>query len=71
MLLQGQYEFLHEAVLEAYNSRDTRMETAAFDSAFPHTIRHDAPHQRIDAEFEVTTFTFKFKIKILYCPLQS
>ena len=53
VLLQSQYEFLHEAVLEAYTSRDTRMETAAFDSAFPDTLRHDAPNQRIDAQFEV------------------
>ncbi|XP_076469563.1 uncharacterized protein LOC143299916 isoform X2 [Babylonia areolata] len=49
---KGQYEFLHEAVLEAYMSGDTRLDTSSFDRIFPSTIRHDQPQPRIDAEFK-------------------
>ncbi|XP_076469550.1 uncharacterized protein LOC143299914 isoform X3 [Babylonia areolata] len=49
---KGQYEFLHEAVLEAYMSGDSRLDTSSFDRIFPSTIRHDQPQPRIDAEFK-------------------
>ncbi|KAL8605905.1 hypothetical protein ACOMHN_059695 [Nucella lapillus] len=49
---KGQYKFLHEAVLEAYMSGDSRLKTSSFDSAFPAPIRHDKPHPRIDAQYQ-------------------
>ncbi|KAL8605903.1 hypothetical protein ACOMHN_059693 [Nucella lapillus] len=49
---KGQYEFLHEAVLEAYMSGDSRLKTSSFDSTFPAPIRHDQPHPRIDAQYQ-------------------
>ncbi|KAL8560993.1 hypothetical protein ACOMHN_050073 [Nucella lapillus] len=49
---KGQYQFLHEAVLEAYMSGDSRLKTSSFDSAFPALIRHDQPHPRIDAQYQ-------------------
>ncbi|XP_076469655.1 receptor-type tyrosine-protein phosphatase alpha-like [Babylonia areolata] len=49
---KGQYEFLHEAVLAAYMSGDSRLDTSSFDRIFSSTIRHDQPQPRIDAEFK-------------------
>ncbi|KAL8605912.1 hypothetical protein ACOMHN_059702 [Nucella lapillus] len=49
---KGQYEFLHEAVLEAYMSGDSRLKTSSFDSTFPAPIRHDLSHPRIDAQYQ-------------------
>ncbi|KAL8560994.1 hypothetical protein ACOMHN_050074 [Nucella lapillus] len=49
---KSQYQFLHEAVLEAYMSGDSRLNTSSFDSAFPASIRHDQPHPRIDAQYQ-------------------
>ncbi|XP_076464799.1 receptor-type tyrosine-protein phosphatase alpha-like [Babylonia areolata] len=49
---KDQYQFLHEAVLEAYMSGDSRLDTSSFDRVFPSVIRHDLPQPRVDAEFE-------------------
>jgi hypothetical protein len=50
---QSQYVFLHEAFLEAYMSRNTRVKSVDFRNAFPQHVKHDKPNQRADAEFEV------------------
>ncbi|XP_076464798.1 uncharacterized protein LOC143296653 [Babylonia areolata] len=49
---KDQYQFLHEAVLEAYMSGDSRLDTSSFDRVFPSAIRHDLPQPRVDAEFQ-------------------
>ncbi|XP_076444662.1 uncharacterized protein LOC143282781 [Babylonia areolata] len=49
---KDQYQFLHEAVLEAYMSGDSRLDTSSFDRVFPSTIRHGLPLPRVDAEFQ-------------------
>ncbi|XP_076464829.1 receptor-type tyrosine-protein phosphatase alpha-like [Babylonia areolata] len=49
---KDQYQFLHEAVLEAYMSGDSRLDTLTFDRVFPFAIHHELPQPRVDAEFE-------------------
>ncbi|KAK7476502.1 hypothetical protein BaRGS_00032250, partial [Batillaria attramentaria] len=48
---KSQYRFLYEAVLEAYTSRDTRVDVATFEGLFPDTVDPNTPQGRIDSEF--------------------
>lgn len=47
-----QYIFLHEALLEAYTSRDTRMTMDKMDAAFPTGIRLNKVDPRTEAEYK-------------------
>ncbi|KAK7503371.1 hypothetical protein BaRGS_00005292 [Batillaria attramentaria] len=49
---KGQYLFLHEAVLEAYTSLNTRLDLTTFESVFDQPVQSGSPNQRIDKEFE-------------------
>ncbi|XP_070188891.1 receptor-type tyrosine-protein phosphatase epsilon-like [Littorina saxatilis] len=49
---KGQYAFLHEAVVEAYMSGDSRIQMSDMDTVLPHTVTHHTPSDRIDNEFE-------------------
>ena len=48
-----QYKFLHEVILEAYTSRDTRLTLGQLDSEFPTDIDVNRPNKRTDDEFKV------------------
>ena len=50
---QVQYKFLHEVILEAYTSRDTRLTLGQLDSEFPTDIDVNRPNKRTDDEFKV------------------
>ena len=50
---QVQYKFLHEVILEAYTSRDTRLTLGQLDSEFPTDIDVNKPNKRTDDEFKV------------------
>ena len=50
---QVQYKFLHEVILEAYTSRDTRLNVEQLDVEFPSDIDVNKPNERIDNEFKV------------------
>ena len=50
---QVQYKFLHEVILEAYTSRDTRLTLGQLDSEFPTDIDVNKPNKRTDNEFKV------------------
>ncbi|KAK7503372.1 hypothetical protein BaRGS_00005293, partial [Batillaria attramentaria] len=43
---KGQYLFLHEAVLEAYTSLNTRLDIQTFDSVFDQPVQSGSPNQR-------------------------
>nr|KAG5695752.1 hypothetical protein BaRGS_004497 [Batillaria attramentaria] len=47
-----QYVFLHEALLEAYTSRDTRLQLDSFDVIFPQGVRTDKSDPRTDTEYK-------------------
>ena len=49
---QVQYKFLHEVILEAYTSRDTRLNVEQLDVEFPSDIDVNKPNERIDNEFK-------------------
>ncbi|KAK7101445.1 hypothetical protein V1264_019827 [Littorina saxatilis] len=49
---KGQYAFLHEAVVEAYMSGDSRIQMSDMDTVLPHTVTHHTPSDRVDREFE-------------------
>ncbi|KAK7452243.1 hypothetical protein BaRGS_00039754 [Batillaria attramentaria] len=48
---EAQYKFLHEVILEAHTSRDTRIPMNQFDVRFPGTIRLNTDNAVIDKEF--------------------
>ncbi|KAK7489685.1 hypothetical protein BaRGS_00019080, partial [Batillaria attramentaria] len=48
---EAQYKFLHEVILEAHTSRNTRIPTNQFDVRFPGTIRLNTDNAVIDKEF--------------------
>ncbi|XP_070193878.1 receptor-type tyrosine-protein phosphatase epsilon-like [Littorina saxatilis] len=48
---KSQYCVLHEAILEAYTSRNSRLRLETFDSAFKHPVDPNDTHDRIDGEF--------------------
>ncbi|KAK7089830.1 hypothetical protein V1264_024400 [Littorina saxatilis] len=48
-----QYKFLHEVILEAYTSRDTRLTLQQLDDVFPADIDVTKPNKRIDQEFRL------------------
>ena len=50
---QVQYKFLHEVILEAYTSRDTRLTLGQLDSEFTTDIDVNKPNKRTDDEFKV------------------
>ena len=50
---QVQYNFLHEVILEAYTSRDTRLTLGELDSEFPTDTDVNKPNKRTDDEFKV------------------
>ncbi|XP_070191581.1 receptor-type tyrosine-protein phosphatase epsilon-like [Littorina saxatilis] len=49
---KGQYAFLHEAVVEAYMSGDSRIQMSNMDTVLPHTVTQHTPSDMIDNEFE-------------------
>ncbi|XP_070183794.1 receptor-type tyrosine-protein phosphatase epsilon-like [Littorina saxatilis] len=49
---KNQYVFLHEAVVEAYMSGDSRIQMSDMDTVLPHTVAHHTPSDRVDREFE-------------------
>nr|KAG5698203.1 hypothetical protein BaRGS_030566 [Batillaria attramentaria] len=50
---KSQYRFVHEAILEAYTSRHTRLVLHAFNSVFPLAIDPMKTNDRIDSEFKL------------------
>ena len=50
---QVQYKFLHEVILEAYTSLDTRLTVEQLDVEFHSDIDINKPNERIDNEFKV------------------
>ncbi|XP_070183841.1 receptor-type tyrosine-protein phosphatase alpha-like, partial [Littorina saxatilis] len=49
---KNQYAFLHEAVVEAYMSGDSRIQMSDMDTVLPHAVTHHTPSDRVDREFE-------------------
>ncbi|XP_070192179.1 receptor-type tyrosine-protein phosphatase epsilon-like [Littorina saxatilis] len=49
---KSQYCILHEAVLEAYTSQDSRLPASTFDSVFKHHVDPHHSNSRIDTEFK-------------------
>nr|KAG5698210.1 hypothetical protein BaRGS_030573 [Batillaria attramentaria] len=49
----SQYRFVHEAILEAYTSRHTRLAQLAFNSFVPHDIDPVKEHDRVDSEYRL------------------
>ncbi|KAK7485110.1 hypothetical protein BaRGS_00023650 [Batillaria attramentaria] len=50
---KSQYRFVHEAILEAYTSRHTRLALLTFNSVFPFDIDPIKTNDRIDSEFKL------------------
>nr|KAG5698199.1 hypothetical protein BaRGS_030562 [Batillaria attramentaria] len=50
---KSQYRFVHEAILEAYTSRHTRLALIAFNSFFPQDIDPTTANDRIDSEYKL------------------
>nr|KAG5686699.1 hypothetical protein BaRGS_003026 [Batillaria attramentaria] len=59
----AQYKFLHEVILEAHTSRDTRVSVGQFDVTFPDTIQVNRDNKRIDKEFQMLNVMGQFSGK--------
>ncbi|KAK7493646.1 hypothetical protein BaRGS_00015158, partial [Batillaria attramentaria] len=60
---EAQYKFLHEVILEAHTSRDTRVSVGQFDVTFPDTIQVNRDNKRIDKEFQMLNVMGQFSGK--------
>ncbi|KAK7478581.1 hypothetical protein BaRGS_00030180 [Batillaria attramentaria] len=63
---EAQYKFLHEVILEAHTSRDTRIPADKFEETFPNSISVNHPNHRIDREFKMLEEMGKYRPKRSY-----
>ncbi|KAK7485093.1 hypothetical protein BaRGS_00023633, partial [Batillaria attramentaria] len=64
---KSQYRFVHEAILEAYTSRHTRLALIAFNSFFPRAIDPTTANDRVDSEYK--TFFSRLGCIVTQLPL--
>ncbi|KAK7481818.1 hypothetical protein BaRGS_00026965 [Batillaria attramentaria] len=63
---EAQYKFLHEVILEAHTSRDTRIPVDKFEETFPSHISVNHHNHRIDREFKMLEEMGKYRPKRSY-----